>query len=137
MMPRAAEHIERLMNSHRTFPFSLTNPTLIWGLSCMSITFFEPKMTFRNFLTFFIVFAFLGYQASHKKFWVGYLDLLIAILDGFQEWLFGFYFLHGLTFIVSLGVSANVQRLCHKISGKRLNLHRNCPSSNNKRTKYH
>ena len=52
MMPRAMEHIVRLMNSHRTFPFSLTIPILIWGLSCMSITFFEPKMTFRNFLTF-------------------------------------------------------------------------------------
>ena len=52
MMPRAVEHIERLMNILQTFPFSLTNPTLIWGLSCMSITFFEPKMTFKNFLTF-------------------------------------------------------------------------------------
>ena len=36
----------------QTFPFSLTIPILIGGLSCMSITFFEPKMTFRNFLTF-------------------------------------------------------------------------------------
>ena len=45
------------MNILQTFPFSLTNPTLIWGLSCMSITFFEPKITFRNFLTFDLSFS--------------------------------------------------------------------------------
>ena len=40
---------------------------------------------------------------SHKKFRVCDLDLLLAILDGFQEWLFGFYFFHGLAIMCIFG----------------------------------
>ena len=122
MMPRAVEHIERLINILQTFPFSLAIPTLIWGLSCMSTTFFEPKMTFRNFLTFDLSLSHSS-ATKHASRNLGSVTLMFCS----PFWMAssnGFFDLTSVMVLLlwfNVGDTANIQNSYHIISMKMSN----------------